>query len=78
MNKKQMNRIWIELERPKDAAHAELIAKLANNVLRKIGIATRAFFWDEKDQIWCFGNDMGYTTLGDNGEWFNLDYLGKD
>ncbi len=73
-----MNKIWIELERPKDQAHAEQIAKLANNVLRKIGSVTREFFWDSRDCIWCIGGDMGYTTLSDNGEWFNLDYLGKD
>jgi hypothetical protein len=73
-----MNKIWIELERPKDQAHAEQIAKLANNVLRKINSVTREFFWDSKDLIWCIGGDTGYTTLSDNGEWFNLDYLGKD
>jgi hypothetical protein len=73
-----MNRIWIELERPKDQTHADQIAKLANNVLRKIGDGTREFFWDSKDHIWCIGGDMGYVTLSDNGEWFNLDYLGKE
>lgn len=74
----KMNKIWIELEQPENEAHGEAVAKLANNVLCKIGIVNREFFWDSKNCTWCIGNDMGYTALSDNGEWFNLDYLGKD
>jgi hypothetical protein len=75
-----MNKIWIELERPRDEAHAQQIASLANNVLRKLNASNngeREFFWDARDRIWCLGGDMGYMTLSDNGEWFNLDWLGK-
>ncbi len=80
MKTKQIpNKVWIELDRPRDDDHANQIAKLINNVLRKIEPnIERQFFWNSEDCIWCIGNDFGYIALADNGEWFNLDYLGKD
>jgi len=78
-NKQPPNKVWIELDRPRDEAHAEQIAELINKVMRKIEPTnTREFFWDAKERVWCIGDAMGYVTLNDNGEWFNLDYLGKD
>lgn len=78
-----MNKVWIELERPRDEEHGKQIAALANNMLKRLikpedQPNMREFFWDAKDHIWCIGNDNGYITLSDNGEWFNLDYIGQD
>jgi hypothetical protein len=78
-----MNRVWIELEKPRDAAHAEEICVLANRMIDRLceppeeGVERREFFWDEDDKRYCFGGQMGYMTLSDRGEWFNLDYFGR-
>ena len=77
-DEKEQDRVWIELERPRDAKHAALIAKKANSMLNRLGVTGgREFFWDEHDRCWCFGGNMGYVTLSDNGTWFNLDYMGR-
>ena len=75
---KEQDRVWIELERPRNTEHAALIAEKANRMLARLGVTGgREFFWDEHDRCWCFGGDMGYVTLTDNGTWFNLDYMGR-
>lgn len=73
------NRIWIELDKPRDAAHAQEMCELANQMLARLGVSHgRRFFWSERESCYCYGEGMGYTTLSDRGEWFNLDYLGRD
>lgn len=74
-------RVWIELEPPRDEVDARITAELANNMLK---LARRdsnqngdEFFWDERRGHWCYGGQAGYHELADNGEWFNLDYLGR-
>lgn len=75
-----MNRIWIELEKPRDAVHGEEICALANRALRRLSgdSRTRAFWWSVHENRYCLGDDGGYKVLEDNGEWFNLDYLGRE
>lgn len=68
------NRIWIELDR--EAEDKSEQCRLANLVMKKLGITKGyEFFWSAHDRRFCWGGDMGYETLSDNGRWFNLDYL---
>lgn len=81
-----MNKIWIELEKPKSNSHADDACRLANNMLKRLckpediveGDPPRQFFYSENECCYCYGGAMGYTTLSDNGEWFNLDYFGRE
>ncbi len=73
------NRIWIELDEPKSKDHAEEQCRLANNMLRKLGVAEPiGFWWFERKRRYCFTQDVvgGYKELTDRGEWLNLDFLG--
>lgn len=77
------NLVWIELEKPKDNTHAEHVCRLANNMLRRLAekatdMGGQEFFWSRSEQSYCYGGDMGYSTLSDHGKWFNLDYLGRE
>lgn len=68
-----MDRIWIELERPKDEKHADQICAKANKVLEKLGVISR-FNWSPRKAMYMFG-DVSFTYLSDNGQWLNLDYI---
>lgn len=76
------NRVWIELEKPRDDAHGEEIARLATNMLRRLDDAddkdNRRFWWNAHRQVYEYGNPMGFQGLPDRGNWFNLDYLGRE
>lgn len=73
------NRIWIELDKSKNKAHADEQCRLANKMLARLGdMAGREFFYSEHDRCYCYGGNMGYETLPDRGVWFNLDYLAGD
>lgn len=72
-----MNRIWIELERPKNDAHALELCEKANIVLKRLGVTYDSFGWDEKRKQYTFGTPMGYMGLTDRGTWLNLDYCGR-
>lgn len=79
----EMNRVWIELEKPRDDAHGVEIANLANKMMDRLipaepGVERREFFWSAHERRYCLGGNMGYVVLIDWGEWFNLDYLGRD
>lgn len=85
------NRVWIELDYPsikdfpdtKDAVAEERAAKL-DKLLRKLGYMPdykgKLVFWFPKKERFCFTQDYGgsYVEAGDNGHWFNLDYLSKE
>ena len=74
------NRVWIELEKPRDDAHAQEICKQANNMLRRLsdGPFEAKFIWAPEKKRYLYGSNMGYSVLTDNGEWFNLEYMGRD
>lgn len=78
------NRIWIELDKPTNKAHAEEQCRLANNMLKRLKGSpnddTGEFFYTEHKgrKRYAFGGPMGYVDLPDNGHWLNLDYLGRD
>lgn len=76
------NRVWIELDKPKDKEHAEKQCRLANNMLKRLCVKpedmTSKFFYSEHSRTYCFGGDYGYIELPDHGHWFNLDSLGRE
>ncbi len=80
----QMNRVWIELEKPRDDAHADEICRKANRMLDRLlppaepGVDRSRFFWLTRDKRYAIGSYYGYYTLSDWGDWFNLDYLGRE
>jgi hypothetical protein len=79
MTLKTKDRIWIELDKPLNKEHALTICAKANRMMARLGdMSGNAFFWDEKDNAFCYGGDMGYMGLPDRGHWFNLDYLGRE
>ena len=74
MPSKPHNRIWIELDKPKDSAHAKELCEQANAMLTRLGV-TRQFWYHEKSRRYCLGDSAGYVELVDRGEWFNFNYL---
>jgi uncharacterized protein CbrC (UPF0167 family) len=82
MEHNMKNRIWIELDTPNNDEHAEEQCRLANNMLQRLAekpeYMQRQFFWLKNSRRYAFGGLMGYNELTDRGEWFNLDYLGRD
>lgn len=76
------NKIWIELDKPGKgitdvATFKQKQCDLANKMLARLGVVGRSFFVGSRN-CYCFGGDNGFRELVDNGEWFNLDYLGRD
>ena len=74
-----MTQVWIELPKPKNSADATDIAEKANRMMKRLGnVGGYRWHWSEHERRWCWGDNMGYVVLNDNGNWFNLDYLGRD
>lgn len=76
------NRIWIELDKPKNDAHGQEQVRLANNMLRRLldmpkGEPPTVYF-EYAGGKYHYGNITGTIELADNGHWMNLDYLGRD
>lgn len=74
------DRIWIELEKPRDDAHAQEIVAKANRMLARLtepDDRLSQFYWNEKRKLYEYGNAMGRATLTDFGDWFSLDYFGR-
>ena len=78
---KTFNKFWFELELPKKNYDGHEIAKKACILLNKMGIDyTNPVWWNSKKHCYCFTIDSAgsYVEAGDNGNWYNLDYLTKD
>lgn len=71
------DRVWIELDRPRNAEHASAVCEKANNMLRRLGVEDRQFSWSQTRNVYRLMGTAGYTDLLDRGFWFNLDYLGR-
>lgn len=74
--------VWIELPKPEDDEHAKDLCEHANRMLNRLSEAdepkARGFFWSAYEKRYCYASTSGsYRTLSDNGEWFNLRYLGR-
>lgn len=77
-SKTNQPRVWIELEAHNDDAVNVKRAKLASTMLKRLCPTMKAdpIFWNEGKQSYCRADESGaYTTLTDNGDWFNLVYL---
>jgi hypothetical protein len=73
------NRVWIELQPPKTLEYGQEQCRLANKMLKRLGL--------DKEEFWVgVGpgrptynitlNDSGqYMECPDNGQWFNLTKL---
>lgn len=82
------NRVWIELEMPftddkidHELGHAR--AKLATNLIQRLGADpahNQNFWWWPEKLTYCYSRygHGGYVTLSDCGEWFNLDFFGRE
>lgn len=79
MSNETKDRVWIELEKPRNAEHAKVICEKANRLMNRLGFTEGwHFHWDEKERQYWWCGDSGYITLSDRGHWFNLDYLGRE
>ena len=74
------SRVWIELVKPESKEHGEEQCRLANNMLNRLGAKGQSFFYSTRDNLYCLESSGGgtYTVLEDNGEWFSLDYFGRE
>lgn len=87
-----MNRVWIELDPPRpegkktgpyDHALGHERAKLATNMLARLcgpedGPAPVIRWNETKLQYDHISGPMRVESLTDHGQWFNLDYMGRD
>lgn len=81
-----MNRIWIELELPREKKGQPMNhdlgrqrAALATRMLNTLGDSGgQRFDWSERNLRYTYGDRMGFENLTDSGKWFNLDYLGRE
>lgn len=74
------NRVWIELEKPRDEDHAAEIVAQANNMLQRLrgpSELAKVFGWNSRAKQFTYGDAMGYENLVDRGQWFNLEFLGR-
>ncbi len=79
-----MKKVWIELPKVETAEEAEEHCKLANAMLRKLGVGYDVF-WATNQQRYTstFYNKnngpggAGFTECDDRGSWFNLEFLAK-
>lgn len=80
-----VNRAWIELEKPRDDAHAAEIVEQANNMLRRLAppkdnmpsFEWACFGWDDRKKQFTWGSPMGVENLVDRGQWLSLTFLGR-
>ena len=72
------NRLWVELERDPINEVNEKRAALLSAMLEKLGAQPNAIFYDRKAMLYCRVIDGAgsFTELGNDGAWFNLDFLG--
>ena len=73
---KNQNRVWIEFETNPPTAEE---IKLMNKMLDRLGAGIYFIKNEENDLFVGYKTaNTGYKKLLDNGDWFNLDYMGRD
>jgi len=75
------NKVWIELEQKSSEEDRQLQCRLANNMLRRLNDGEPVedkFWWSTHENRYCYGGPHGYLVLSENGNWFNLDHLGRE
>jgi len=72
------NVVWIEIENHYDANLNTKAAKQINKVLRKLGLESGGYQWNEKMDVYTFTlQDGSFWELPEGGHSFNLDYLAR-
>jgi hypothetical protein len=71
------SRIWIELDKQESLEHGEEQCKLANKMLKRLGVESMEFWIDPiKLKYNITLNDSGmFAECSDRGHWFNLNHL---
>lgn len=77
------HRVWIELEPTSDEETGKARAALLSRMLKRLGAdfgRHEPVFWHPRHHRYCFTRDVagGYTEAGDHGNWFNLDFFGRE
>jgi len=78
--KKLTNRVWIEIEKPENDKQGHDRAIALGKMLNLLGVPyTQPVFWFPAKGRYCFQVDSGgsFVEAGDNGHWYNLDYLAE-
>ena len=65
---------------------ADARASLVSNMLRRMGILSHykgeIVWWDKSEKrrgyMWTISEAGEYYNASDNGQWYNLDWLGRD
>lgn len=69
------NRVWIEIENHANEKVNEERAKLATNLIQRLGSKSTI---DYHEGFYILRRDDGeFTKLQDNGHWFNLEFFGR-
>ena len=79
-------RVWIELDYPAGMTNeqADKACEQATRMLRRLVLPEQAhlapvFFWHKDKQKYALQySDKTFKILEDNGDWFMLDYLGRE
>lgn len=69
------NRIWIELDKPESKEHAEEQCRLANKLLKRLGLEVMEFWWSSGAYYLTLNDSQMFVKCVDRGHWFNLDKL---
>lgn len=74
-----MTKIWIELPLFDNDGGNEKTAAQANQMLNKLGVEGKTFFWSRAGQYYgrIIDEAGSFKELADHGDWFNLDFLSK-
>ena len=73
------NRVWIELDPPKNVEHGQEQCRLVNKMLKRLGVDKQEFWVGLGPGRATYNitlNDSGeFLECLDHGHWFNLDKL---
>jgi len=73
-----MNKVWIEIELDQNKAVNHERAEKFTNLITKLGVTKKVWFDETKYSFFSGDEYNGFKELGDKGDWFNLDFLGRE
>ena len=81
MTYKQPMKIWMELPKVETLEEADAYCKLANTMLRKLGVPRDPFYASEHKRANTFYNYSNspsmFSELSERGVWMNLEFLAE-
>ena len=80
MTYKQPMKIWMELPKVETLEEADAYCKLANTMLRKLGVDRDPFYASEHKRantFYNFSNGPTFSELSERGVWMNLEFLAE-